>query len=542
MTFGIQQAWLGRMRCMSRVSSGFADDARLPLRTRERLKAVVFDANAYGKARPDFEHLRRLACRLATIGIETWVPEPVSWEWAEHVARDWQAVKNAARQEREGMKRAGLKVDVPTAHYSSRDTVIDTVLTNLSEIPHVKIISLSGDSAAAALKDQVLQREPAKLKGDVKTGASDSAWLRDVLARVSPEEIVIVSSDSDVKRAFEAWDKPVPLILRREKLRPTLFDVTVDDGHAQSSVVRYLLNRLPVGNLDGEGEAAGFDIGPILGLESAITHETDGNDTNLSIYGASVTRLVALAGLHDVSVEHNVPDDTDDALVPEESQSRTRPDELGPAKHDVAYATAFFLAEGEATVQTLLNGGDPEVSVIPYDNILVRAQLSFRFTDGAITAVAAEADATALLVERAYDDDDDALSALAEALTCVPGLGLDTDFPWDGSSDLSAEIRGVQAQVSLRIQRDIGAWTLAVALWHGNPSRDDLDLEGEVEVTCTYDPDSWWGSSRDGFQGPDAYQISVYTTDLPGNHGVWSVPAWVIDRIDWSTFDPDEMA
>ncbi len=525
---------------MSRASSsGPTDDGQLPLRARERLKAVVFDANAYGKGRPDFEHLKRLAGRLATIGIETWVPEPVSWEWAEHVTRDWQAVKNAARQEREGMKRAGLQVDTPAAYYSSRDAVIDTVLGNLSAIPHVKIISLSGASAAAALKDQVLQHDPAKLKGDVKTGASDSAWLRDVLDRASPEQIVIVSSDSDVKRAFAAWNKPVPLILRREKLRPTLFDVAVDDGHAQSSIVRYLLSRLPVGNLNGEDDDAGFDIGPILGLESAIAHERDGDGTSLSLYGASVSRLVALAGLYDVSVEHGVPDDTD--AGPRENPVRVRPDDLGSARHDVAYATALFLAEGEATVQTLLNGGDPEVSVLHYDNILVRAQLSFRFTDGAITAVAAEADATALLVQRAFDDDDDALNALAEALTSVPGLDQDADFPWDMGSDLSAKIHGVPARVDADMKRDGGDWMLTATLWGTNPSGEDSDyLMGEVEVTCTYDPGSWWGGSRDGFQGPDAYLLSVSATDLPGNHGVWSVPAWIIGRIDWSAFDPGE--
>lgn len=155
----------------------------------------------------------------------------------------------------------------------------------------------------------------------------------------------------------------------------------------------------------------------------------------------------------------------------------------------------------------------------------------------ALLAVAAEADAIALLVEGAYDDDDDALSALTEALTCVPGLDLDTAF---SSSDLNAKIRGVQAQVSVEMKRDGGDWTLSVALRHGNSSGDDLDLDGEVEVMCAYDPGSWWGGSRDGLQGPDTYLVSVYASDLPGNHGVWSVPAWVIGKIDWSTFDPDE--
>ncbi|GAA3909182.1 hypothetical protein GCM10023084_71780 [Streptomyces lacrimifluminis] len=500
------------------------------------VKAVVFDTNAYGKARPDFEHLTRLAGRLAVIGIETWVPEPVSWEWAEHVARDWQTVKNAARQEREGMKRAGLQVDIPMTHYSSRGTVIDTVLANLNAIPHVKVIELSGDSAAAALKDQVLLQAPAKAKGDVKTGASDSAWLRDVLTRVSPEEIVIISSDGDVRRAFEAWCQPVPLILSREKLRPTLFDVTVDDGHAQAAIVRYLLNRLPTDNLDGESAGAGFDIGRVSGLDSVVRREIAVTGPSLNIYGPSVTRLVALAGIQGVSVEHNVPDDS---LVPEDKPHRARPDELGSARHDVAYATVFLLAEGEVTVRPLDAGGDPEVSVVPYDNVLVRAQLSFRFTDGAITAVAAEADATATLVERAFDDGDDALGALAEALTCVPGLGLDADIAWDQSADLSAKIRGVPATVTADIKRDSDSWELTVALRIA-PSGDGPDLKGQVHVACTYDPDSWWGGSRDGFQGPEAYQVSVSAAGLPGNHGVWSVPAWVIGRIDWSAFDPGE--
>ncbi|MFE0630864.1 hypothetical protein ACFW3D_28380 [Streptomyces sp. NPDC058864] len=526
---------------MSRAVSGPAEDAhlRLTVPVRERLKAVVFDANAYGKARPDIEHLTRLAARLAGIGIETWVPEPVAWEWAEHVSRDWQALKNAGRQERDSMKRAGLETEVPRALYSSREAVIDTVLANLSTVPHVRIISLTGSSAAEALKDQVLQRSPAKLKGDsgkpgsaVKTGASDSAWLRDVLALASSEEILIVSSDTDVEAAFKAWGKQLPLIRKLKELPATLFDVTVDDGHAQSSIARYLLNQLPAVGFDGDGTS--FDIGRIVGLETAITNETDGDGTSLSVYGASVTGLVALAGLDEVRIEHDVPDDV---LSPENDYpGRSRPGELGPPKHDVAYAKVFFLAEGEATVQTLYNGGDPEVSVIPYDNILVRAQLSFRFTDGAITAVAAEADATAMLVRDAYDDDDDAVSALAEALACVPGLDLNLASVGYANADLTGLIRGIHGQVHVDVKRDSSAWRMKVAFWHRVQSGDELERDESVEVRCTYDPDSWWGGSREGFQGPNAYRVSAYGAGLPGSHGVWSVPAWVISRIDWSAF------
>ncbi|WP_405895192.1 hypothetical protein OG612_45025 (plasmid) [Streptomyces sp. NBC_01527] len=446
-------------------------------------------------------------------------------------------VKNAARDERDRLKQAGLRVDVPTAHYGSREEVIDAVLANLSAIPHVRIIPLTGASAAEALKDQVLVREPAKVKGVVKSGASDSAWLRDVVALASSEEIMIVSSDGDVKKAFAAWRRQVPLIRKREQLRAALFDITVDDGHAQAAIVSYFLKQLPADVPSGDDSS--FDIGRIVGLESAIARRSDGDGTSLSTYGASVTRLVALAGIADVTVEHDVPDDTP---VAPEPRGYTRPDSLGTAKHHVAYATVFFLAQGEATVQTPLNDGDPEVSVIPYENVMVRAQLSFRFTDGAITAAAAETDATALLIQHEYDDDDEAFHALTDALTLVPGLELDTDPFGDSDADLNGSIRGIPAQVSVDARRDSGDWSLSVALWHPSQGGQERELDAEAEVACTYNPDSWWGGSRDGFQGPDGYQISVTAPGLSTNHGVWAVPAWLISRIDWSAFDPNEPA
>jgi hypothetical protein len=63
-------------------------DLRLSLEVRGSLRAVVFDANAFGHGRPDLAFLEDLARRLHTIGIETWVPEPVAWEWAQHLAEE----------------------------------------------------------------------------------------------------------------------------------------------------------------------------------------------------------------------------------------------------------------------------------------------------------------------------------------------------------------------------------------------------------------------------------------------------------------------
>ncbi|MBK3585231.1 hypothetical protein JHN49_16410 [Streptomyces sp. MBT57] len=261
-----------------------ADESQLRLTPPdlENLKAVVLDANAYGLARPDLGQLGRLAQRLAGMEIETWVPEPVAWEWAEHLAHDWQVLKSAASSERKRLQSAGLEVPASSG-YTTDDEVIAAVLANLAEIPNVRLIKLTGRSAMEGLKDQVLLRRPAKRKGGsidtakgvktdtakgVKTGASDSAWLRDVLELASPDEILIVTSDGDVPAAFEAWNTPTPNIRTMKELRPTLFDLKVDDGHTRTAIIRYLTAHLPA---DQQGKDA-LDIGRIVGLEAAYMH------------------------------------------------------------------------------------------------------------------------------------------------------------------------------------------------------------------------------------------------------------------------------
>ncbi|GAA3372131.1 hypothetical protein GCM10017744_102390 [Streptomyces antimycoticus] len=511
-----------------------ADDAKLRLTSplREKLKALVFDANAYGQARPDLDHLGRLASRLAGIHVETWVPEPVAWEWAEHLASDWQVLKNAAAAERKRLLDAGLEVPAPTG-YATRDEVIAAALANLANTPNVKIIELSGRSAIEGLKDQVLLRDPAKRKGGrapdpekgikgvtgIKTGASDSAWIRDVLALAAPDEVVIVSSDRDVSAAFEAWNKQIPELRSLTELRPTFFDFTVDDGHARSAIVRYLRERIPA-----QVERDGIDIGRIVGLEAAYTATRDGDGTSLSSYGASVTGLVALAGIGSVRVEANQPS------APTPNNRGNGPADPGTALMEAADATVFFLATGEATVQTLLNGGDPEVEVVPINSVLVRAQLTFQFVDGVITSLAADTDATAMILEEAFDDDEALAEAVIEALNTVPGIALDSG-PLE---DQVIDIPGTKAHVALSTSRfGDGQWAMEINLWLGND--EEQELEGTAGVECEYDPSSWWGG-REGFQGPDAYPVSVWGTGLHDTHKVWALSAWLIDRIDWPQF------
>ena len=177
-------------------------DLRLSLEVRGYLRAVVFDANAFGLGRPDLAFLEDLARRLYTIGIETWVPEPVAWEWAQHLADDWEKVQTATAAERKQLRRARL-----TGHaspYADKRAVIDAFLEGLEAVAHLAVIPLPPESALLALKDQILLIPPGRRKGDVKTGASDSAWLRAVLEEVDgdPARLLLVSQDKDVKAAF----------------------------------------------------------------------------------------------------------------------------------------------------------------------------------------------------------------------------------------------------------------------------------------------------------------------------------------------------
>ncbi|MGO1025729.1 hypothetical protein ACTOXX_34715 [Streptomyces rubiginosohelvolus] len=502
---------------------------------REKLKAVVFDANAYGNARPDLDHLGRLASRLAGIHVETWVPEPVAWEWAEHLASDWQVVKNAASAERKRLVDAGLDIPAPTG-YTTRDEVVEAALANLTNTPNVRIIKLTGQSAIEGLKDQVLLRAPAKRKGarapdpdtgtkgtsGHKTGASDSAWIRDVLALANPDEVVIVSKDRDVSASFEAWNKPVPELRSLAELRPTFFDFTVDDGYARSAIVRYLRERIPA-PLDRDT----IDIGRIVGLEAAYARTRDGDGTSLSSYGASVTDLVALAGIGDVRVETNASS----ASAP--AGRGSGPDDPGTAQMEAADAMVFFLATGEATVQTLLNGGDPEVDVITINNVLVRAQLTFQFTDGVITSMAADTDATAMLLEEAFDDTESLEEAFVEALNTVPGIALESDSLRFGSVDEMIEIPGTNVHVEISMGQFGDQWSSEVNLWLVNG--EEQELGGTVGLEGEYDPSSWWGG-QDGFQGSDAYSISAWGDGLHDCHGVWAFSAWLIERIAWPQF------
>ena len=345
-------------------------DLRLSLEVRRNLRAVVFDANAFGHGRPDLAFLEDLAQRLHTIDIETWVPEPVAWEWAQHLADDWEKIQTATAEERKQLRRARLAGH--TSPYADKRAVIDAFLEGLASVAHLAVIPLSPENALLALRDQILLTPPGRRKGDVKTGASDSAWLRAVLDEADGDtaRLLLVSQDKDVKAAFTEWKKACPLMRHRSELKATMSEFTVDQGRAEHLVSLYLTASLN-DSLEDE-EALHFDVDAAASLERAIASGLEENEPDTRLYGASLARLTGLAGITGTYVES----------PPAEAEDQPRTSELGPASTQAALATVFFLASAQATVNRLYNGEDPRVDTLDYDDVLVRVPMSFDIRDG----------------------------------------------------------------------------------------------------------------------------------------------------------------
>ena len=180
---------------------------------------------------------------------------------------------------------------------------LNTFLAGLAAVPHLTVIPLSPENALLAVKDQILLIPPGRRKGEVKTGASDSAWLRAVLDKVGGDagRLLLVSEDKDIKAAFEEWKKDCPLMRRRGQLKATMSEFTVDQGRAENLVRQYLTASL---NDSSQGEGTlGFDIDAASNLERLIASSLEEDEPDTALYGASLRRLTGVAGITGTYVE-----------------------------------------------------------------------------------------------------------------------------------------------------------------------------------------------------------------------------------------------
>lgn len=486
----------------------------LPRDVREAIEAVVFDANAYGSALPDVASLAELARDLRQLDIATWVPEPVAWEWAEHVARAWTTGEAAARRAQTALRRAGLGM-VFDPVYADRTAVIERCLASLSDTAHLLVVPLTGESAIAGLKDQVLQRPPAKTKGDppVKTGGSDSSWLREVLARVGDDggKLLFVSQDKDIDAAFREWGHMPPRRCRLGDVRGLLFPTEAAMDQDVVLVARYLVERLPQSLVNPPTESGG----PLIDADSATLREAvdvpgpyDEGITRLYL-----DRLTRLAGIDHILVLRPEGDEQPD---PNQTSAPT-------AASRTVTARVFLLADVDAarTVHDVDTGEvATSVDTVATD-VLVIAPMVFELDNGAVVSARQDGDVRVAVPAR-FDEPEDALPELIDALSAVPGLEEIGETDWQAiayAGDEQDKSYTAPSGQIITVSTDSGERGAGLRVRVG---------DHEASVACEYDATTWIGGSEGMYMEPPYWLSFGDASDRWSGAGAWMLSAWTI--------------
>jgi len=190
----------------------------------EDLVAICLDTNAMPRGRLDLEQIEGLLEVLESqeLNVVVWIPEPVLWEWAEHLASDLADARTAYEKARAHAVRAGVGDSVGASWEEpvKIDRIIDVMFDSLEGTERTIVLPLKSNphAAVAGLRDQVLVQGAGRRKSNVKVGAADSSSYRLAEAELQTAggSMVLVSGDQDAKRHFAGKSKVllVPSISR----------------------------------------------------------------------------------------------------------------------------------------------------------------------------------------------------------------------------------------------------------------------------------------------------------------------------------------
>ncbi|MFE4831201.1 hypothetical protein [Streptomyces sp. NPDC056672] len=254
----------------------------------DSLRAIIFDANAFGNGLPHLGKVRRISALAADAGIEAWVPEPVALEWAEHLVHEVETFRVAAKTAVKMMSAAGIKVKPPVLP-SDGEGVAEDFLRELEAMPGITIVELSGDAARAGLRDQIMQTGPGRKKQGVKTGGSDSAWLRDALVKAggSFDDVALLSQDGDVQVACKALRVTPPQMMNWKDLNQALFRLVKSPQVLERRITHYFSSLVADSKgthhdwAETEMDLGGFEADEALLLADSYQHRPELNDVTL---------------------------------------------------------------------------------------------------------------------------------------------------------------------------------------------------------------------------------------------------------------------
>ena len=496
----ITSARISRSRPPSSTHNGRVPKPRQPA-AQHRLssvRAVALDTNAFQRGQLDLGALERLVRRAAAHGgVEVWVPEVAVWEWASHASAERQAALSAL----EAVRPTGLDVP-PLALMSKQDVLAELRSAIVGLGPIVRLLP-AADVASDAIRDQILVEGPAKTIGardgrSVKTGAADSALLRSVLAAASgnTDAFVLVSSDKDVRVAFDEWAITPPALFRNvSDASKAVFDAVPSSAVIEASCLTLL-----VASVDAQS------LGRLGGDVAAHLYDDDTSElANEESYADEGRQVV---GLSDVVVDREVG-----------------------AAFGIAHVLAAVIAAGVVQDPT----GDS--TVMRWSQAIgasVRIPVTFDLDRDAPTAAAVETGQGVAALPRSddYTAAEDAFEALLDCLRTLPGASsLEWNEPGErGQESTTIDVAGV-GRVRLNFDGDIyEEWTVTAAV--------EASDVGSVGCQCLHDG----FSDREGFELPTHY--GVWTDIAVGfsrENPVWAINAAVLPApvVDWHTIqDP----
>lgn len=463
----------------------------LPESVRHGLRAIVFDTNSFPRGGLDLDLLREWGERALDDGFEVWVPEPVLWELAEHAAASWEGWRASTNRARKSMQAAGLRVpsDDP---YSSRAEVMAAVDASVRSLaPSVRIIALDGDLAVKALRDQVQILPPANKKSDVKTGASDSAWIRQVLraAGNDVDSFVIVGADADVYDAFKGWGLAKPHMVPLHALQGTLFVLEAPSDETRDALLRFLQGV--VGQPLEAGRTPDDDLA--LGQVAVLSELVDDWEDD-QIRDVELGHVRAVAGMNEVKI----------------------------SRRGLATAQVFLLVDAEYSGWSIDEDGTLVAHSSSIPQILVRDVLSFTLEGGAVTRARSETgQASASRADNhAYSEPSDALFELTDNLRLIPGAERDLDLMADDTGSITYS-NGFDLALEVEYGGGDPHWTATFTLSKGTWS-------DTLEVRCE------WDSLRVPYEDPDFFPAYVLTSDEAYVQGIpaeWAPAAWAINHM-----------
>jgi hypothetical protein len=457
---------------------------------RESLRSVVFDANVFSEGRPNLRILTRQAAKLERAGLELWVPEPVAWEWAEHLGADLAGFRLRESTIAKKLELAGLGRPAAMSGPASKDEAVERVLSKLQRIRNLRVIPLTGSAAVAGLRDQILQTGAGKKKADVKTGASDSAWVRSVVEEAKgAATFVIVSNDrSDLISVFDAMEIVVPPILTLNALPEVLFQFATAPRYMSNLIVSYLQSVLPQRAFDdphGEGSTIDLELGPLTGPKTMA-----GRYYDLTVNDLELRAIEQLMSVTKVEVE------------PADDNS----------KREVAFATIWLLGTVEVVGYQVGGHGEVDMQSESFYDVPIVADMEFEIVNGVITVAGPGGESRAILDTNEFDDADAALQHTWEILDLMPGFNL---------GEVSAVERHIDGHiVSIEFSGDrTDEWVLTLT----------IDNES-VEVLAQYDGTAPFWAGEDTFNMFPPYSV---VSIVNGHHsqGPYAVVAFSTSRL-----------